>query len=163
MKSTLSGIWQSRSPRDRKIMAIGSTVLIFILYLVLLQSAGKAQTLLQKSVMDLRNQETSLNEQALEYNRLRNMSILTTSNTDLHTLVQIRILDAGLSNDLLHINDIDANQVIVVFGAMAFSDWLHWIVDLKSQHIHVAKCRIEAMPTSGQVSITATLVRPSSP
>jgi len=161
MKATLSRVWESRSPRDRRIIAISIAVFILILYLMLVQSAGKAQTSLQKSVMDLHTQETFLNDQAIEYNRLRNMSVITTSPTDLHTLVQIRILDAGLSNDLLRINAIDANQVVVVFGAIAFSDWLHWIIDLKSQHIRVAKCRIEALSTSGQVSVTATLVRPN--
>jgi len=163
MKATLSGIWLARSPRDRKIIAISTVVFILILYLMLVQSAVKAQSSLQKNVVDLHTQETFLNDQALEYNRLRNMSAITSSPTDLHTLVQIRILDAGLSNNLLRINAIDANQVVVVFGAIAFSDWLHWIIDLKSQHIRVAKCRIEALSTSGQVSVTATLVRPGSP
>jgi general secretion pathway protein M len=56
----------------------------------------------------------------------------------------------------------DADQVVVVFGAVAFADWLNWIDALKAQQVRLDTCRIEALSTPGLVGITATLVRPKS-
>ena len=53
----------------------------------------------------------------------------------------------------------DADQVVAVFGAVAFADWLNWISTLKSQQVRLDTCRIEALSTPGLVSVTATLVR----
>ena len=49
--------------------------------------------------------------------------------------------------------------MVVVFGAVAFADWLNWIAALKSQHVRLDACRIEALSTPGLVSVTATLIR----
>jgi len=64
-----------------------------------------------------------------------------------------------LSGALVRIDAPDANQVVVVFGAVAFADWLNWIAGLRSQHVRLDTCRIEALSTPGMVSVTATLVR----
>ena len=53
----------------------------------------------------------------------------------------------------------DANQVQVVFGSVAFADWLAWIASLQTQHIRLDSSRIEALSTPGLVGVTATFVR----
>ena len=73
--------------------------------------------------------------------------------------MQARAVAAGLSRALVKIDAPDANQVVVVFGAVAFADWLNWIAGLKSQQVRLDACRIEALSTPGLVSVTATLVR----
>ena len=59
----------------------------------------------------------------------------------------------------MRIDALDANQVQVVFGAVAFADWLNWVAGLQSQHVRLNACRIEALSTPGLVSVTGTLVR----
>jgi len=66
---------------------------------------------------------------------------------------------AGLARALVRIDALDNDQVVVVFGAVAFADWLNWVAGLKAQHVRLAACRIEALSTPGLVSVTATLVR----
>ena len=73
--------------------------------------------------------------------------------------MQGRIGDAGLAHALVRINALNADQVEEVFGAVAFADWIKWIAGLKSQHIRLDACRIEALSAAGLVSVTVTLVR----
>ena len=64
-----------------------------------------------------------------------------------------------MARALVRIDAQDADQVVAVFGAVAFADWLSWIAGLKLQQVRLDACRIEALSTPGLVSITATLVR----
>ncbi|MGH8864757.1 MAG: type II secretion system protein GspM, partial [Burkholderiales bacterium] len=90
---------------------------------------------------------------------LRAAPAASVSQTDLRTLVQAQAGVAGLSRALVRIDAPDANQVVVVFGAVAFADWLNWVASLKSQQVRLDACRVEALSTPGLVSVTATLVR----
>ena len=159
MRAQLRKAWESRAPRERAIIAALAAMLGAVLYVWLVQSAGQARVQLRASVTTLREQAARLDQQALEYSRLRVAPAATASPTDLRTLVQARVGDAGLARALVRIDAPDADQVVVVFGAVAFADWLNWIAGLKSQHIRLDACRIEALSTPGLVSVTATLVR----
>jgi type II secretory pathway component PulM len=61
---------------------------------------------------------------------------------------------------LLRIDAQNADQVQVVFGSVAFADWLAWVATLQAQRIRLDTGRIEALSTPGLVSVTATLTRP---
>ncbi|HVR82640.1 MAG TPA: type II secretion system protein GspM [Luteimonas sp.] len=159
MRARLRKAWESRAPRERAIIAALAVVLGAALYVWLVQSAERARVPLRTSVTTLRAQAARLDQQALEYGHLHAAPAATASPTDLHTLVQARVDDAGLARALVRIDAPDADQVVVVFGAVAFADWLDWIAGLKSQHVRLDACRIEALSTPGLVSVTATLVR----
>ena len=159
MRAQLRKAWESRSPRERAIITALGLVLGAALYVWLVQSAGRARAQLHASVTTLRAQAARLDQQALEYGRLRVAPAAAVSPTDLRTLVQAGVGDAGLARALVRIDAPDADQVVVVFGAVAFADWLNWIAGLKSQHVRLDACRIEALSTLGLVSVTATLVR----
>lgn len=159
MRAQLRKAWESRSPRQRAIIAALAAVLGAALYVWLVQSAGQARARLHASVTTLRTQAARLDQQALEYGRLRAAPAATASPTDLRTLVQARVGDAGLARALVRIDAPDASQVTVVFGALPFADWLAWIASLQAQQVRLDACRIEALSTPGQVSVTATLVR----
>ena len=159
MRAHLRKAWESRAPRERAIIAALALTLGATLYVWLVQSAGRARVQLQSSVTTLRAQAARLDQQALEYGRLRAAPAATVSPTDLRTLVEGQAAAAGLSRALVRIDAPDANQVVVVFGAVAFTDWLNWIAGLKSQHVRLDACRIEALSTPSLVSVTATLVR----
>jgi len=159
MKAQLRKAWESRAPRERAVIVALAALLGVVLYVWLVQSAGQARVQLRTSVTTLRAQAVRLDQQALEYSRLRVAPAATVSPTDLRTLVQAGAGDAGLGRALVRIDAPDADQVVVVFGAVAFADWLNWIAGLKSQHVRLDACRIEALSTLGLVSVTATLVR----
>ena len=160
MRAQLRKAWESRAPRERVIIAALAVMLGVALYAWLVQSAGQARTHLRTGVMTLRTQAARLEQQAVEIERLRAAPPKSASQTDLRTLVQARAVAAGLSRALVRIDAPDAGQVVVVFGAVAFADWLNWIAGLKSQQVRLDACRIEALSTPGLVSVTATLLRP---
>ncbi|MDP2144736.1 MAG: type II secretion system protein GspM [Gallionella sp.] len=160
MKTQLRKIWESRAPRERTFIAVAAALLGVALYWWLVQAGGQAYTQLRTRVAALQSQTARLEQQAIELEHLRAAPVKSTSQTDLHTLVQAHASAAGLSRSLVRIEVGDADQVIVTFGAVAFPDWLAWIASLKAQQVRIDNCRIEALSTPGMVSVTATLLRP---
>ena len=159
MRARLRRLWESRAPLERAIIAAMALVLGAALYAGFVHSAGRARAQLRASVTTLRAQAARVDQQAAELGRLRTAPVVSASRTDLRTLVQAQAAEAGLSRALVRIDAPDADQVVVVFGAVAFADWLNWISTLKSQQVGLDTCRIEALSTPGLVSVTATLVR----
>lgn len=160
MRARLRTVWESRSPRDRRILAALAVVLLVGGYVALVLSAQRARTPLRVSVTALQGQAAQLERQALEYGHLRAAPVATASATPLRTLVQDRVDAAGLGSALVRLDAADADQVVVVFGAVAFADWLNLVAGLASQQARLESCRIEALATSpGLVSVTAALVR----
>ena len=159
MRARLKRLWESRAPIERAIIAAMALVLGVALYAAFVHSAGRARAQLRASVTTLRAQAARVDQQAAELGRLRTAPVVSASRTDLRTLVQTRANEAGLSRALVRIDAPDADQVVVVFGAVAFADWLNWISALKSLQVRLDTCRIEAMSTPGLVSVTATLIR----
>jgi len=159
MNAQLRKFWEARSPRDRAIVAALAVVLGALAYCLLVYSATRARPQLQSRVLALRSDAASLDRQAAEIEKLRVLPALAPSQTDLRTLIQAQAGSAGIGSALVRIDAQDANRVQVVFGAIAFANWLNWVVSLNSQHIRLDTCRIEAMSKPGLVSITATFVR----
>jgi len=159
MNAKLRALWQSRAPRERVVIAVLAVLAGVASYVWLMQSADRAHTRLRASVPALRAQAAGLEQQAAEFERLRTAPPASVSQTDLRTLVQAQAGAAGLSRALVRIDAPDANQVIVVFGAVGFADWLNWIAGLTAQQVRLDVCRVEALSTPGLVSVTATLVR----
>lgn len=159
MRARLRRLWESRAPRDRAIIAALAVVLGAALYVALVQTAGRSRIQLGSSVGTLRLQSARLDQQASELERVRMAPVPSASKTDLRALVQAQAGEAGLSRALVRLDALDADQVVVVFGAVAFADWLHWVEALNAQRVRLETCRIEALSTPGMVSVTATLVR----
>ena len=159
MRVRLRKIWESRSPRDRVLIAILAAVVAVVLYLWLMQSAQSARTQLGASLSVLRAQALRLDLDATELERVRATPVPPSAQTDLRTLIQARADAAGLARALVRIDAPDANQVQVVFGAVAFAEWLAWVVSLQAERIRLDTGRIEALSTPGMVGITATFVR----
>jgi general secretion pathway protein M len=160
MKKRVQTLWESRSPRERKVITVMAIVLGVCLYVVLVQGSWRARAQLRTGIATLRTQANTLDQQADELQRLRSAPPPSTSRTDLRTLLQGEAESAGLARSLVRIDAVDPDQVVVVFGAVAFAQWLNWIAGLKSQQVRVDAGRIEALSTPGLVSVTATLARP---
>ena len=159
MRARLRQLWQSRSPRERMIVTVLSVIVMGALYASLLYSANRTRPQLRASVLSLRADAARLEQQAGEIERLHTAPPPTASQTDLRTLIQAQAGSAGLASALVRIDAPEANRVQVVFGAVAFPDWLNWVASLNSQNIRLETCRIEALSKPGLVSATATFVR----
>jgi general secretion pathway protein M len=159
MKPRLLKIWESRSPRDRLVIAILAAVVGAALCFWLAQSAYRARAQLGASLTVLRAQAADLNLDASELVRVRAVPAPPASQTELRTLVQARAEAAGLARALLRIDAPEANQVQVVFGAVSFPEWLAWVASLQVEHIRMDTGRIEALSTPGMVGVTATFTR----
>jgi general secretion pathway protein M len=152
--------WQARTPPERLIISIAVFVLGGALCLWLVHTVDRSRTELRNSLPALRARAGLLDQHAVEFERLRAAPAVTVSQSDLRALVQAQAGAAGLSRALVSAEAADVDQVKVVFGAVAFADWLDWVAGLEAQHIHLDACRIEALAAPGMVSITATLARP---
>lgn len=159
MKTQWHKVWESRSPRDRKIFILLTALVVIVLYGWLVQSGGREYTRLRASVATLRVQAAVLQQQAAELERLRAIPPKAASTTELRTLIQGQADAAGFPRETVKIDAVDANQVVVVFGAIGIADWLNWVNRLQTQQVRLASCRIQALSTPGTVSITATLLR----
>ena len=159
MKARLRKLWESRSPRDRMIIGVLAVVVGVALYLLLVQSAYRARSQLGSSVSVLRAQALRLDADANELARVRAAPAVPAPQTDLRTQVQAQAGSSGLARALVRIDARDADQVQVVFGSVAFADWLAWVATLQAQHIRLDTGRIEALTTPGLVSVTATFTR----
>ena len=159
MKARLLKLWESRSPRDRVAIAVLAAVVGAVLYLWLVHSAYRARAQLGSSVSALRAQTLRLDADAAEVERLRAAPALPAVQTDLRALVQAQVGAAGLTRALQRIDAPEANRVQLVFGSVAFADWLAWVATLQGQHIRLDTGRIEALTTPGLVGTTATFTR----
>ncbi|OGA18573.1 MAG: hypothetical protein A3I63_10835 [Betaproteobacteria bacterium RIFCSPLOWO2_02_FULL_66_14] len=159
MKQQIIKWWESRSPRDRVVIAALGALVAVVLYFVLIQSAYRARTQLGASVATLRAQALRLERDAAELARVRAVRVPPVAQTDLRTHVQALITGAGLSGGLLRIDATDANHVQVVFGSVAFAEWLQWVTVLQSQQIRLETGRVEALSTPGMVGSSATFSR----
>ena len=153
MKARLLKLWESRSPRDRLLIAILAAVVAALLYLLLMQSAQRARAQLGASLSQLRGQALRLDQDATELERVRALPVPPAAQTDLRTLIQARADTAGLARALIRIDAPDANQVQVVFGAVAFADWLAWVASLQGERIRLDTGRIEALELENLVAV----------
>jgi len=162
MKARLRKLWESRSPRDRVIIAVLAALVAAALYLALVQSAYRGRAKLGSSVTALRTQARLLDADANELARARAVPPAPAPQADLRTQVQAQADAAGLASALVRIDALNADQVKVAFGSVPFADWLSWIATLQAQHIRLEAGRIEALSTPGLVSVTATFARAKS-
>jgi general secretion pathway protein M len=159
MMARLRKLWESRSPRDRVIIAVLAAVVGAMLYLSLVVSAYRARAQLGRSVATLREQVLHLDADAHELERARAVPRAPAAQSDLRSQVQAQAGASGLASAVLRIDARDADHVEVVFGSVPFANWLAWVASLQAQRIRLDTSRIEALNTPGLVSVTATFAR----
>ena len=143
----LRTMWESRAPRERRVLAILLGVTGVVLYLWLLSSAQHARTRLQASVEQLRTDAVHVDQDAGEIERLR-------------ALLEAQLTSSGLAGSLVSLQAVDPGQVKLVLGAVSFADWLACVDQLRFQQVQLAETQVVALPAPGMVGVTATFVRP---
>lgn len=122
-------------------------------------SAQQARARLGASVATLRQQALLMERDGAEVIRLR--QVKGPGGTVADAAVEVRSLaqSAGIAGALVRVDVLDANRVQVIFGTVAFVDWLAWVAALEGRRFWLESCRVEAAPAGGMVSVTAILVR----
>lgn len=161
MRERLRKAWESRSPRERRVVIILGVISSAVLYLWLVSAADRARTRLRSSLPQLRIQAEEFEQQAAGYERIKVTPSPSPppSSGDLHALAQIQADVLGLSHALNGIDALGDDQVEITFTAVPFADWLKWTVAMQLQRVRFEKGRIEALPEPGIVTVTGTFVR----
>ncbi len=126
----------------------------------LLQTTLRARQRLLPAVAELQATALRQGAQADEILRLRTLPVPSSSTTELRQLVQGLVDASGLGQSLVSIEPVGAQQVKLVFGSVAFADWLAWVDVMRAQHLRFVAVRIESRSAPGEVGVTATLERP---
>lgn len=158
MMNSLKKLWISRSPTERAAALVVLSLLCAVLYCWFTYTATHARARMKIAVETLRAQSAGMEKDAAEILRLRSATPpAQAAPTDLRTAVQAQIDHTGLSSSLTKIDAQTAQSVQVTFGSLPFPAWLALVRNLQEQRIRMETSRIEALPTSGMVSVTATL------
>ena len=141
----------------RALLAIALVVTVGIGWLT--WSAQQARARLGVSVATLRQQALLMERDSAEIIRLRQvkgpLAVVGDPAFEARAVAQ----SAGIAGALVRIDALDANRVQVIFGTVAFADWLAWVAALEGRLVWLESCRVEAAPGSGMVGATAILVR----
>jgi len=159
----LRKMWESRSLRDRMVIAALVAIVAVVLYAWLIDSTHRARLKLGTTVTRLRAEAIRLERNADEIARLRaapSAAQPSGAQAELRVLMQAQVDAAGLGRSLLRIEPIDTTQVRLVFAAVPFADWLAWVENARLQQVRLDAARIETLATPGMVNVTATFVRP---
>ena len=153
---SLERAWQwLRSAPGARYLMFGLAGLALVAYAWFAWSAHQARASLDARVAVLRQQARVLDGQAAEIARLRQARPAVTPAADLRAVTQSLAQAAGISGALVRIDVLDESRVQVIFGTVAFADWLAWVAALEARHLWVESCRIETAPGPGLVSVTA--------
>jgi len=161
--SSAKSHWNALSPRERRLITIASVTLAASLYVWLLVTGSVTGNALRGSLPELRMQALTLEQHAVELEKLRLLPAPMPSNTNLLVLVQEMLVVAGISDMLTKSQAVDANHVTVEFVTIPFPLWIDWINTLSDQGIRVESISMETLLTPGLVSTKATLGRTASP
>jgi general secretion pathway protein M len=154
--------WDGLAARERGLIVFGLTVLLPVgLYLYVWQPVTEERTRLATRVQQLRIELTQLRTDAEEIKRLQSQMPVRGGNSlevvarQSAALFGLPDLERGLSargNDRLE----------VTLDNVAFDAWLRWLGELGLQGVSLATCKVQSLPTPGQVSVKATLTRTGS-
>lgn len=153
--------WGRRSAQERRMITVASVLLFPVVYYFLLwQPAHHAVAKLNSMLPTLQAQYTKLLAHAAEVDTLRHRPQLAALDT---MALKSSIEDAAVRHHLrASITSLEAqepNGLRITCDAVSFATWLAWLRELQQeQHIRADSVSISALPQTGMVKISATLV-----
>lgn len=153
--------WSNRSARERRTIALASALLLPIVYYFLLwQPAQRAVAKLHSTLPALQAQAIKLGDQATEVDVLRHRPQLAALDAQaLKSSIEASALRQHLRASITSLDAQEPNGVRLTCDAISFAAWLAWLRELQQeQHIRADSVSISALPQTGMVKISATLV-----
>ncbi|MDP2834088.1 MAG: type II secretion system protein GspM [Pseudomonadota bacterium] len=154
--------WTSRTPRERRLLALGGGVLLFGLVwgLVWAPIAGD-RARLEKALPKLRAEYRLMQVQASAIERLKRQS--TPGQGDPLRQTEAAALAGGVRDAITSLLPLDARRVRIIGQARPASVWLNWLETLRRQGIAVESARLSRGEKAGMVSLEATLIGTAAP
>ena len=142
------------------IALVAALLLPIAYYLLLWQPAQRAVAKLHSTLPTLQAKAIKLADQAIEVDALRHRPQLAVLDT---TALKSSIEDAAVRSHLrTSITSLEAqepNGVRITCDAISFATWLAWLRELQQDlHIRAESVSVSALPQTGTVKISATLV-----
>lgn len=154
--------WSGRTPRERRMLALGGGVLLFGLVYGLIWApiAGERERL-EKSLPKLRAEHRLMVVQAAAIQRLQQPAAPRTGDTLRQT--EAAALAGGVRDALTSLQPLDARRVRIVGQMRPAGVWLAWLETLGRQGLAVESARLSRGEQAGQVSLEATLIGVAAP
>jgi len=161
MKEQLQHYWQSRSPRDRRTIAlIGSLIGITLLYAYIWMPMNEARVRLRAELPKLRGAAEQMSVQAQEVTRLKATPAQATR-TPPQELINQSAETSGIKGDISQITQLSPDRVQVILNNVSFDAWMRWTHSLAQQSgLRIDSARVTANNEPGMVKVQAVLVLP---
>lgn len=154
--------WSSRTPRERRMLALGGGVLLFgLVYGLIWAPIASERDRLEKSLPKLRAEYRLMEVQAAAMERLKQPA--TTQTGDPLRQTEAAALAGGVRDALTSLQPLDARRVRIVGQVLPAGVWLAWLETLGRQGLVVESARLSRGEQGGQVSLEATLIGVAAP
>jgi general secretion pathway protein M len=155
--TALGDFWGERSPREKKLISIGSAVLaLVVLYSVALDPALTGRAKLRD---ELPAMQRRLAQMTAEANEARSLSSAAQGSAPtgnaLKDALAASLAQRGLAATQLNVA---GPNVQLQLKNVEFGTWVAWLDDVRRQFkVKVAEAHVSALKEDGQVDVTATL------
>ena len=153
----MKAFWDSRSPRDRAILAFIAAFVALALFVALVAlPVQRARARLAVALPPLRASIEALQRDALEVKRLRALPVV--SRAPASPLASLASNGGGLPG--AQVVAIDAARVRVTGADIGFAALLEWLGNAQATHgMRVESARLDALPAPGRVRAELVLSR----
>lgn len=151
--------WGSLTPRDRRVLAIGTGVVaVALLYLLAFEPAYQGRARLEKELPALRGQLAQMDALSGEVRRLAGQATQgADSPQQLRTQLEASIAAAGLKGSLSQLT-LSGELIDLRFKGVPFAAWLSWFdTALRETRLRAVDIAIERDGAPGTVSARLTL------
>ncbi len=157
--NAIASLWSTRSPRERRVLAIGAAAAAILLVFALVWlPLERTRHRLAHELPRLRASVSAMERQAEEVKRLRAMPEAPGRAANVSALIASGELARGLPGGQIFL--VDEKRVSVVGADVAFGTLLEWLATAQAFHgLRVEAARIEALPTMGRVKAELRLAR----
>ena len=162
MKEQFLAFWQSRDPREQKILAAGAFLLVFaLLYAYLWLPMSQQRERLRQQLPVMNGQLAQMKTQAREITQLK-ASAAAPQHGPVAEILNQSAVPAGIKGELTQVTPIAADRAQVTLNSIAFDRWLGWVKILQTQYaLRIESTQVAAATEPGMVKVQAVFVSPA--
>ena len=158
MKEAWREFWVKRAPRERTAIAIGTGLLVLVLfyaYVWLPISSQREQ--LRARLPLLRADAAQMRIESAEAARLKGTpGAQAGPRVGLQATLEQTAGEQGVREALKEISSLDASHAKVSSASIGFDAWIAWVGRLQTEHgVRLDNALVEALPESGKVKLQA--------
>lgn len=165
LKQSWHAFWSERAPRERRLIQVAAGVVaLAVLYGGVYVPLDAKRAALERRLPELRAQHRLAKAQVAEIERLRQRDGTDeTAALPLARRVESRARARDLAAALVSITPLGDTRVQVIAEGRAAADWVHWLIDLRSQGVALESIVLNLDEKTGQARLRAVLAQRGSP